>query len=196
MPRNGGALRYPAVHVFEDDRTLLERLRRGDPQALADAHRKYGRRVYLEALRIVQRHAAAEDIAQESFLRLWNRAGLLDESRGSVGPWLVAIARNCAIDYVRNERRASAPLAECLGILMEVQTVEFEQRQDLKRAIRHLPEHQRRVLELAYYHGLSQRHIAALLHEPLGTVKSWARFGLQRLRKEMEAPAISGPGLF
>lgn len=176
----------------KDERVLLQRLRGREPQALAELHRACGRRVYLEALRIVQRHAAAEDIAQESFLRLWDRAALLDESRGSVVPWLVAIARNCAIDYLRNERRAAvAAVTGCLGISMEVQTVEMEQRQDLRRAILHLPEKPRRVLELAYYQGLSQRHIAELLHEPLGTVKSWARFGLKRLREEMAPPAAA-----
>ena len=80
---------------------MIERLQRRDPQALADLYDRYGRIAYALILRMVRDHGTAEDLAQD-LLRVWNRAQGLDAEKGSEGPWLLAVARNRAIDYLRS----------------------------------------------------------------------------------------------
>src|SRR4029077_15458842 len=80
----------------------IERLQRRDPQALGELYDRYGRVVYSLILRVVRDAATAEDLVQETFLRVWNRAQGCDAQRGAIGPWLLAVARNRAIDYLRS----------------------------------------------------------------------------------------------
>ena len=80
---------------------LLVRLQRRDPQALAELYDRYGQLVFRLILRMVRDNGIAEDLVQETFLRVWNRIGGFDSDRGAVGPWLLAVARNRAIDYLR-----------------------------------------------------------------------------------------------
>jgi len=108
--------------LAKGDGDLLARLQKRDPEALAELYDRYGRVVYGLILRMVQDRGIAEDLVQETFLRVWNRAGGFDSDRGAVGPWLLAVARNRAIDYLRyhgrrgessldlNENRALRPV--------------------------------------------------------------------------------------
>src|ERR1035438_8326487 len=91
-----------ALRATEADAALIVRLQRHDPQALADLYDRYGRLAYSLILRVVRDTGVAEDLVQETFLRVWNRAQGLDADRGSVGAWLLAVARNPAIDYQRS----------------------------------------------------------------------------------------------
>src|SRR5678816_223729 len=91
-----------AVHVTDNDETLVARLQRRDPQALGELYDRYGRLVYGLILRVVRDTGIAEDLVQETFLRVWNRARAFDAHKGSLGPWLLAVARNRAIDYIRS----------------------------------------------------------------------------------------------
>ena len=91
-----------ALEFGDADPELAARLKRRDPQALADLYDRYGRLAYSLILRIVRDAALAEDLVQETFLRVWNRAQAFDEERGALGPWLLAVARNRAIDYLRS----------------------------------------------------------------------------------------------
>src|SRR5215472_4497352 len=93
--------------LTKGDGDLLVRLQRRDPQALAKLYDRYGRMVFGLILRIVQDRSAAEDLVQETFLRVWNRVGGFDAEKGAVGPWLLAVARNRAIDYLRYQGRRS-----------------------------------------------------------------------------------------
>src|SRR5215472_12621970 len=88
--------------LAEGDAELVERLQRRDAQALAELYDRYGRLVYSLILRVVRDGALAEDLVQETFLRVWNRAQGFDAQRGALGPWLLAVARNRAIDYLRS----------------------------------------------------------------------------------------------
>src|SRR5205807_9068990 len=83
---------------------LVQRLKAHDPQAMADLYDIYGRLMYALTVRIVHNPSAAEDLVQEAFLRVWNRAGQLDDKYGSVGPWLTSIVRNCALDYRKSSQ--------------------------------------------------------------------------------------------
>src|SRR5215470_12097564 len=91
-----------AIHMVGNDRELVERLQRREPQALAELYDRYGRLVYSLILRVVRDAGIAEDLVQETFLRVWNRVQGFDAGKGSIGPWLLAVARNRAIDYLRS----------------------------------------------------------------------------------------------
>src|SRR5207244_1260692 len=88
--------------VAEGDAELVEGLRKRDPQALGELYDRYGRLTYSLIYRIVRDTGIAEDLVQETFLRVWNRAQAFDAARGALGSWLLAVARNRAIDYTRS----------------------------------------------------------------------------------------------
>jgi len=181
-----------AMQVAEADVELIERLQRHDPLALGDLYDRYGRLVYSLILRIVRDSGIAEDLVQETFLRVWNRAQGLDAQKGSVGPWLLAVARNRAIDYLRSaggrERNAlefeetDHPALYCD---MEQDLLTSDQARRVKTAIERLSPHLRQVIELAYFEGLSQSEMAERLGQPLGTVKTWVRAALKNLRDQL-----------
>ena len=183
----------PRMEGFPDEGDLPRRLRQRDGEALSGLYDIYGAIVYRVVLRIVANQAAAEDIVQESFERLWSRAHQLREDAPSVGPWLLTIARNRALDYLRlsdvrvsvaatplESAELSSPAASAEG-----QLIQDESFRQLRAACASLNEKQQRVIELAYYQGLSQSRIAEVLGQPLGTVKSWTRSALQALRESM-----------
>src|ERR1700733_4250069 len=91
-----------AVHAPEDDTNLVARMQRRDPQALAELYDRYGRVVFSLILRVVRDAGTAEDLVQETFLRVWNRVQGFDAEKGCIGPWLLAVARNRAINYLRS----------------------------------------------------------------------------------------------
>lgn len=179
------------------DAELIARLRKRDSAAVAALYDGYGRVVYSLLLRITRDQSAAEDLLQELFLRIWNRAREFDESKGSLGVWILSIARNMAIDHVRS---AEAHFSSRLRPLEQAERTQAagagkpETVLDHSRAIQagfeQLSFNQKRVVELAYFEGLSQTEIAARLNEPLGTVKSWMRSALLRLRKAIKESAV------
>ena len=181
------------------DRSLVERLVRGEERALGDLYDRYGKTLYALALAIVREPADAEEVVVDAFGQAWRQAGAFDPSRGSVGAWLATIARSRALDLVcARGRRARAyeraaqlsdegvatPLAA--GGPDPGRGVEHaEARQIVTRALAALPEPQRVTIELAYFEGLSQSEIAARLSEPLGTIKTRMRAGMEKLRNQL-----------
>jgi RNA polymerase sigma-70 factor (ECF subfamily) len=181
-----------AVYSDPQEGALIARLQRRDPQALAELYDRYGKMAYSLVLRVVRDNAIAEDLVQETFLRVWNRVHSIDSEKGSLGPWLLAIARNRAIDYLRSsagrERNAveldeadHAPLYQS----MEAEILISDQGRRVKAAMDKLSPNYRTVMELAYFEGLSQSEMAAKLGQPLGTIKTWVRAALQCLREEL-----------
>jgi RNA polymerase sigma-70 factor, ECF subfamily len=180
------------TRASEADRDLAERLRQRDPQALAELYDRYGRAVYSLVLRVVRDTALAEDLVQETFLRVWNRVHGFDGERGSVGAWLLAVARNRAIDYLRSaagrERNAleweetDHPALYCE---MEPDILNADKTRRVRAAMEKLSLNQRTVMELAYFEGLSQTEMAERIGQPLGTVKTWVRTALKSLRDEL-----------
>ncbi len=172
---------------------LIARLQRRDPQALAEVYDLYGRLAYALVLRVVRDKAIAEDLVQETFLRVWNRAGSLDAQKGALGPWVLAIARNRAIDYLRSTegrgRSSAVELDETehasLYREMENGILVSDQVRRVKAAMEKLAPNQRTVVELAYFEGLSQPEMSAKMGQPLGTIKTWVRTALQSLRDEL-----------
>jgi RNA polymerase sigma-70 factor (ECF subfamily) len=172
---------------------LANRLKLHDPQAIADLYDIYGRLVFVLIARIVHDPALAEDLMQETFLRAWNRSAQLHAEHGAVGPWLVAVARNCALDYLKS---SEAHLRDCsedvdassMQVSMESNLLHADLARAMRAAFAELSPMQRQVIELAYYQGLSQSEIALSLQQPLGSVKSWTRTALHKLREELGEP--------
>jgi len=182
------------VAADDNEADLVEKLRNGDPQALAAAYDRYGKAAYSLFVRITRDHGVSEDLVQELFLRLWNRAHQFDPGRGALGVWLLSVARNMAIDYVRSARTkfqaGHRPLDQTNATAISYKPREPENVIDNAKAVREalaeLSPNQRKALELAYFEGFSQTEIAAQLSAPLGTVKSWMRSALERLRKAIQ----------
>jgi RNA polymerase sigma-70 factor (ECF subfamily) len=182
----------------EDQGELVEALQKRDPAALAAAYDKYGQVVYSLFLRITRDQSVAEDLVQELFLRIWNNVHHFNPAKGSLGVWILSIARHMAIDHVRSaQARFSNKLrpiedAEWVRSVPNGETQEsiLDQVRTVRSAFSYLNFNQKRVLELAYYEGFSQTEIAERLNEPLGTVKSWMRSGLVRLRSAVKGGEV------
>lgn len=178
----------------EADRTLAVRLQRRDPQALAELYDRYGRLAFSVIVRIVRDQGIAEDLTQETFLRIWNRMGGFDSQRGALGAWVLTVARNRAIDYLRsvdgrtrlNAIELTATETPSVFVDLEANLMNSDRARRLKSAFEKLNEKQRMVIELAYFEGLSQSEMADRMKQPLGTVKSWVRTALQVLRSELD----------
>ncbi|MGI8961015.1 MAG: sigma-70 family RNA polymerase sigma factor [Bryobacteraceae bacterium] len=176
------------------DAELINRLHKRDPEGLAAAYDRYGRVAYSVFLRITRDQSAAEDLVQELFIRLWNRGRDFDSSKGTLGVWLLSIARNMAIDHVRSAQARFAMRLRSMEhidqLSMAAAVSEPESLIDRSRAVSaaftNLTLNEKRVLELAYFEGFSQTEIADRLQEPLGTVKSWTRSALSRMRKVIQ----------
>jgi RNA polymerase sigma-70 factor (ECF subfamily) len=188
------AILMMALETADAGGDVPRRMERRDARALAQLYDRYGRLAYALILRIVRNPAAAEDLVQETFLRVWNRAPSFDPRKSAVGPWLLAVARNRAIDYVRSqEGRDSRPAvferSEDPRLDAGLGTgVSFaEQARRVKQALAQLPENQRQVIELACFDGLSQTGMAAKLGQQPDTVKISVRGALAELRKAMDA---------
>ncbi|HWB96521.1 MAG TPA: sigma-70 family RNA polymerase sigma factor [Bryobacteraceae bacterium] len=183
-----------AIGLGEGDRALVERLQRRDAQALAELYDRYGRLVYALIFRIVRDTGVAEDLVQETFLRVWNRSKGFDAEKGALGPWLLAVARNRAIDYLRSstgrlrnalEVEETEHPAQFLDLEKEI--LQSDRVRRVRDAFGRLSPNQREVIEMAYFEGLSQSEMAEKMGQPLGTVKTWVRTALAILREELGA---------
>ena len=139
----------------------------------------------------------AEDLLQEVFVQVWRQAQSYSVQRGSPEAWIVNIARSRAIDKIRSIRRMEKsfvltddPARAESSDNVESSAAESEARMAMNSALANLPETQRKVLELAYFDGLTQTEIANRLAEPLGTVKTRMRSGIQRLRDMLGTQAV------
>ncbi|HTS82159.1 MAG TPA: sigma-70 family RNA polymerase sigma factor [Myxococcaceae bacterium] len=163
----------------------LEGVRRGDQRALEELYRVHGPRIHALLLRMLRETADAEEVLQETFIDAWKRAAEYAPSRGSIEAWLITIARSRAIDRIRHKGarlrlvRQTEQLAPAEPAHPDPPDVHAQSR--LRRALGALPAEQRRALELAYWEGLSQSEISEHTGDPLGTVKTRVRLGLQRL---------------
>jgi RNA polymerase sigma-70 factor (ECF subfamily) len=188
-----------AIYAGEDDRNLAERLKRREPSVMGDLYDRYGKLVFSLIYRIVRDIGVAEDLVQETFLRVWNRAQGFDAERGALGAWLLAVARNRAIDYVRSSggkmSRGALELeaAEHPSVFVnfEAEVLSQDRARRVRGALGRLNENQRHVIELAYFEGLSQSEMAERMGQPLGTVKTWVRTALKNLRDDLGEKAIT-----
>jgi RNA polymerase sigma-70 factor (ECF subfamily) len=175
-----------------EEKGLALRLKARDARAMAEVYDRYGRLVYAVIRRQVRRHEITEDLVQETFLKLWTGMDAFDGER-ALGPWLMALARNRAIDYLRSmDHRIThgqveldpAGQAFAVTACFEGDVVQRDQLRSIREAMTRLRPQHRRVLEMAFGEGLTHAEIAGLIREPLGTVKTWVRTALKVLREQ------------
>jgi RNA polymerase sigma-70 factor (ECF subfamily) len=171
------------------DLEVLRAIAGGDEQALSALYDRYRLILFGLILRILHSQQEAEDVLQEVFLQVWRRASDFDETRGRPFTWLVTLARSRAIDRLRSlgsrERTAQEAARSTPDSISDAadDAVKSEQGEIVRKALRELPDEQRRTLLLAYFEGLTQTEIAERLNTPLGTVKTRMRSGMIKLRE-------------
>jgi RNA polymerase sigma-70 factor (ECF subfamily) len=176
------------------DAKLMRDMQAGDRGALETLYDHYAPLLLGLAMRILRDRADAEDALQEAWVQVWKRCGSYQASRGSVAAWLVTIARTRALDRYRSRvarQRAETgpPVAADAGDPTAHGGAIGHLNARLAGALAALDPRHRRVIEIAYFEGLSQREIAERLEVPLGTVKHWTREGLMTLRAAMPKDA-------
>jgi RNA polymerase sigma-70 factor (ECF subfamily) len=168
-----------------EDSALLASIQSGDQDAMAEFFGRYSSMVYSVALRVLKDSGEAEDVVQEIFVQVWKTPGVFVSGRGSLGGWLVVVARNRAIDMLRR-RRPSDPV-ELFALPSATNLANEAERSVLMEKIRSamhtLPVEQQTSVELAFFEGLSHSEIAKKTGDPLGTVKTRIRLALLTLRK-------------
>jgi len=189
---------FATIMRYEDlnDRELVSAAARAEPEALRALYGRYGRMVYGLALRIVGDPPSAEEITQDVFLKAWQNAARYDPSLSGVPTWLSRIARNRAIDVLRERGRGERHGREARELLPtdggrggDDPAIAHEHaalRDEVKEAVAALPENQRQVLLLAFFQGLTHSQIAERLGEPLGTVKTRIRDAMRALRAVLD----------
>jgi RNA polymerase sigma-70 factor, ECF subfamily len=176
---------FPALRMSaEHDEDLARRLQRRDPEAIGDIYDRFGRLTYSVIVAIVRDAAVAEDLLQEAFLRVWNRAHAFEPGRGALGPWLLAIARNRAIDHLHSYN-PGAREDPALFVDMESEVLNADHARVIRKAISTLSENRRQAVELAYYEGLSETGLAERMSESPAMVKTWVREAVKHLREEL-----------
>ncbi len=188
-------MRHPGLVLTDnaqgDDGRVLGRIAEGDAEALGVLYDRYGRVVFGVLWRMLGSPEAAEEVAQDVFHAVWLKARDHRAERGTVRTWLLAIARNAAVDWRRTkgkrlEREVTlgTPMA-APGQAVDDRVIASLRAERVRLAVAALPVDQREVLALAYWSGLSQSEIALRLGAPLGTVKSRVRLGMAKLRERL-----------
>lgn len=167
-----------------EDMRLVSRIRAGDQQAMSELYDRYGKVVYAVALRVLQDAGGAEDVLQDVFLQLWRNPDAFDSSRGNLAAWLAVISRHRAIDRLR-QRRPETDIEDCViagGPDIRDETERKLVIDKVRAVVQEMSPDQRKALEMAFFEGLTHTEIAEKTGEPLGTIKTRIRTGLQFLR--------------
>ena len=176
---------------------LIRQVANQDRDAFSQLYDRCSSLVFSLAMRMLKVRSDAEDLLQEVFVQVWRQASNYSAERGSPEAWIINIARSRAIDKIRSIRRMEKsfvltddPARAESSDNVESSAAESEARMAMNSALANLPETQRKVLELAYFDGLTQTEIANRLAEPLGTVKTRMRSGIQRLRDMLRTQVV------
>lgn len=182
--------------VPQTDEALIARVGKRDKRALELLYDKHSSVAMGLAVKMTGDPSVAEEIVQEAFWRVWKRAGTFDAGRGKFTAWLSGIVHNLAIDELR--RRKSGANSSTLDLEDDSVAEIADEREDvaesvlqkltgdnIRAALAILPALQRNVIELAYFDGLTHQEIADKLGEPIGTIHTRARLGIQKLREQL-----------
>jgi RNA polymerase sigma-70 factor (ECF subfamily) len=179
-----------------DDQALVRLITSGRDEALSELYDRYNRLVFSLALNVVRDAAIAEEIVLDVFTRIWEKAGTYRPEQAKVSTWLTSITRYRAIDVLRHQGArperdsiswTDLPLSAHPHSPGPEPAAELALRRDrMRTAIGDLPDEQRKTLALAYFQGYTQREIAELTGQPLGTVKTRIRLAMQKLREALE----------
>jgi RNA polymerase sigma-70 factor, ECF subfamily len=182
------------------DEDLISLVQTRDAEAFAVLYDRHSRAAFSLAYRMMGERQAAEDLVQDALLKVWRSAGSYRSERGSVRTWLLSIVHNRGIDQLRSlgsRRRtqekveASAPKSQPSEAFAE--SWRNAQREQVRQALRTLPQEQLKILELAYFSGYTHVEIAELLDLPLGTVKGRMRLGLKKMRDYFDSQDLAVP---
>jgi RNA polymerase sigma-70 factor (ECF subfamily) len=177
-----------------DDVALIRRMVEADETALGALYDRWVRSLYSLVLHLLRDPDEAEDVVEETFWQAWRKADSYEPSRGAVSTWLLTIGRRKALDRLRARKRSREDLIDNDRTFDDlpsrspdpsVDAEGSELRENVKTALRALPNEQREVLELGYFSGMSQTEIAEATGQPLGTVKTRMRLALQKLREPL-----------
>lgn len=171
------------------DSTLINRVLGGDHAAMAEIFDRYASLVYSVSLRILKDSGQAEDVLQEILLQVWRNPAKFANGRGSLPAWLAVVARNRSIDLLR-KRRPIEPVNDLVVASPESLASDAERNimiEKVRNTMKDLPAEQQRLIELAFFEGMTHTEIAARTGEPLGTVKTRIRTALATLRKGIDA---------
>jgi len=190
----------PRAGMYDDrtDNELMTMISAGESEAFEMLYSRYAANIYQTVLRVVQDRALAEDLVQEVFWRVWRGSSRFAGDGGQVAPWLRVVARNISLDELRRMRARpvlirteveQSRMRELADDQADVaaSAIKQEQRHLIDSALQQLPIEQRQVIELSYFSGRTYKEIAAVLNHPLGTVKTRARRGLQKLKQTLAA---------
>ncbi len=194
---NGLALNRRSVAKLQPngDQALLKLIVQREPDALARLYDRYAPRALGLAFRILRDRDLAEQVIQDAFWKVWEHAAEFEPTRGSFSTWLFTIVRNLSIDQLRrrkdetsldDEDRAPALEAQLTSVDVSETVSRQLSSEEIRAAMQALPEAQRRVLEMSYFQGLTRREIAEKLDEPLGTIHTRARLGLEKLGQMLQ----------
>jgi RNA polymerase sigma-70 factor, ECF subfamily len=182
------------------DEDLISLVEAADAEAFATLYDRHSRAAFSLAYRMMGERQAAEDLAQDAFLKVWRSASSYRAERGSVRTWILSIVHNRGIDQLRsqasrrrtqNKIEASAPRSQPSEAFAE--TWRNSQRDQVREALNTLPPEQLTILELAYFSGYTHVEISDLLRLPLGTVKGRMRLGLKKIRDYFESRDAAVP---
>jgi RNA polymerase sigma-70 factor, ECF subfamily len=189
------------------DEVLLRQVAQRDTNALAALYDRHAQTVYNVIARIVQEPALADELLQDTFWQIWQKAGEYQGS-GAAAAWIYRIARNKSLDQLRRAKTQpqaiSAESAHEVGLFATLTSVadtvehiaaQSWQQQDIHRALSNIPEEQRASLELAYFEGLTQREIAERMQVPMGTVKTRIKMGLEKVERFLRAAGYQAEDL-
>jgi RNA polymerase sigma-70 factor (ECF subfamily) len=192
----GGASSAARLQVLADEE-LMQLLYRGNADAFEVIYDRHADAAFSLAYRMCGQRALAEDVVQESFLSLWRSGARFDRNRGSVRTWTLGIVHNRAIDALRRRTVRERGIVDGEGIeerlpareRTELEFARKDEAREIRDALEALPEEQSRVIELAYFGGLTHVQIASMLDMPVGTIKGRMRLGLAKMRVTLGDPA-------
>lgn len=169
---------------------LLAQIQAGSEDALLELHSRYANLVYSVAYRVLNDPMSAEEVTQDTFMRLWNKSYTYDPEKGRFTTWLLTVTRRLAIDMIRQRQRREPKsgmlfMDEDPSLWENILTAEGggDLRRTLRSVMDELPTEQRELIELVYFYGMSHSDLSETLDIPLGTVKTRIRLGMQKLRQ-------------
>ncbi len=180
---------------------LLQQIQAGDEEALVALHAQFANLVYSVAYRVLNDQMAAEEVTQDTFMRIWHKSYTFDPEKGRFITWLLTVTRRLAIDVLRQRQRRE-PNTGMLFMdedpnlwenVLSTDGSSSDLRRTLVSVLGELPSEQRQLIELVYFYGMTHSDIAETTGLPLGTVKTRIRLGMQKLRVAWSAEAPLNP---
>lgn len=178
--------------MMTPDLNTIRRLQRGDKQVIDELYDAYAPTLFGVVLRIVQSEEIAEDVLQETFVKVWKHGSDYDPKKGTLFTWMLNIARRKAIDKTRSRAFRGGGKTQALDD--HVYSMGYHPKTDqigLRKIVDGLDDKYRAVIDLVYFHGYTQVEVKEYLGIPLGTVKSRLRIGLRQLRNFFDEQKVN-----